>query len=94
MVLFVGGNGFATGEKVMRKNISLTGYRLRKGRKTLDTAEGQKIFLLDEGRALVASATRDDKYKVHSENSFTFDALLAYARKKGLRLTPMYIRSS
>ncbi|KKK70518.1 hypothetical protein LCGC14_2923190 [marine sediment metagenome] len=78
----------------MRKNISLTGYRLRKGRRTLDTAEGQKSFLLDEGRSLVEAATQDNKYKVRSENSFTFDRLLAYARERGLHLTPTYLRSS
>ncbi len=76
----------------MRKKITLTGYRLRKGRITKDNAVGTTSLLLDEGRSLVEAATQADKPQVRKENSFTFQKLLTHARKKGLKLTPVFNR--
>ncbi len=80
-------------ESEMRKNITLTGYLLREGRKTRDTARGNKKFLLDEGQRLVDAASEDEEQKVRNENQLTFTELLALARKNSWKLTPTYSRS-
>ena len=77
----------------MRKKISLTGYKLRKGRKTIDTVAGQNSFILAEGRALVNAANKQDKWAVQSANTIDFLTLVGHARKRGLRLTPVYSRA-